>query len=158
MSLAEPATIRSMTLRGDGADDFASGGEAIVVLNAAKHGQGDQLATGYRLLDQLGIGIGYGMCRLRRARAVVVFDEFSDGSPNVGGIEKDEVIERIFAQRAMESLDVGVRIRGVIRRRKPVVCRNSAELKRKRFRGLDRPRRKASQPGSGPAIHIGSAQ
>jgi hypothetical protein len=37
MGLAEPAIICSMTLRGDGADDFASGRESIVVLQAAKN-------------------------------------------------------------------------------------------------------------------------
>jgi hypothetical protein len=34
MSLAEPATIRSVSLVECQADKFASGGEAIVVLNA----------------------------------------------------------------------------------------------------------------------------
>ena len=97
MGLAESATIRSVTLVECQADDFASGGEAIVVLNAAKHGQADQIAARRWLLDQLGIGVGYGMCRLRGARAVVVFGEFPDDPSNVGGIEKDEVIERVFA-------------------------------------------------------------
>jgi len=38
MDRGESATIRSVTLVGDETDGSASGGEAIVVLNAAKHG------------------------------------------------------------------------------------------------------------------------
>jgi hypothetical protein len=41
MGLAESAIIRSVTLVGCQADDFGSGGEAIVVLNTAKHGEAD---------------------------------------------------------------------------------------------------------------------
>ena len=78
-------TIRSATLVGDGTDDSASGGEAIVVLNAAENRQRDQFAADRRLLEQFGIGIGYGMCRLRRACPVVVFDELPDDPPNVSG-------------------------------------------------------------------------
>ncbi len=55
------ATIRSVTPVGDGTDDSASGGEAIVVLNAAENRQRDQFAADRRLLEQFGIGIGYGM-------------------------------------------------------------------------------------------------
>ncbi len=38
-----------------------------------------------------------------------------------------------------------------------VVCRNSAELKCERFRGLDCPCRKPTLPGSSARIHVGSA-
>jgi hypothetical protein len=110
------ATIRSVTLVGDGTDDSASGGEAIVVLNAAENRQRDQFAAGRRLLEELGIGVGYGMCRLRRACPVVEFDELPDDPPNVGCVEEDEVVERIFTQRAMESLDARIRVRSVVRR------------------------------------------
>jgi hypothetical protein len=44
-------TIRSVTLVGDGTDDSASGGEAIVVLNAAENRQRDQFAADRRLLE-----------------------------------------------------------------------------------------------------------
>ena len=109
-------TIRSVTLVGDGTDDSASGGEAIVVLNSAENRQRDQFAARRRLLEQLGIGVGDGMYRLRRARPVVVFDELPDDPANVGGVEEDEVIERILAQRAVKSLDVRIRVRSVARR------------------------------------------
>ncbi len=109
-------TIRSVTLVGDGNDDSASGGEAIVVLNAAENRQRDQFAADCRLLEQFGIGIGYGMCRPRRACPVVVFDEFPDHPPDVGAAEEDEVVERILTQCAMESLDVCIRIWSVVRR------------------------------------------
>ena len=56
------------------------------------------------------------MCSLRGARAVVVFDELSRHAPNVAGVEEDEVIERILAQRAVKSLDVWIRARSVARR------------------------------------------
>ncbi len=120
-------TIRSVTLVGDGTDDSASGGEAIVVLNAAENRQRDQFAADRRLLEQFGIGIGYGMYSeallessafsppLRRACPVVVFDELPDDPPNVGGVEEYEVVERIFTQRAMESLDARIRVRSVVR-------------------------------------------
>ena len=86
-----------MTLVRDGTNGFASGGQSIVVLHATKHRQGNQLATGVWLVDQLRIGIGDGMCSLRGARAVVVFDELSRHAPNVAGAQEDEVVERVFA-------------------------------------------------------------
>ena len=67
------------------------------MLDAAKNRQRDQLATGRRPLEQLGIGVGYRMRRLRGTRPVVVFDEFPDHPPNVGAAEEDEVVERVFA-------------------------------------------------------------
>ncbi len=67
------------------------------VLHATKHRQGNQLATGVWLVDQLRIGIGDGMCSLRGARVVVVFDELSRHAPNVAGAQEDEVVERVFA-------------------------------------------------------------
>jgi hypothetical protein len=88
----------------------------MVVLNAAENGQCDQFAAGRRFLEQLGIGVGYGRCRLRRACPVVVFDELPDDPPNLGGVEEDEVVERIFTQRAMESLDACIRVRSVVGR------------------------------------------
>ena len=93
------AIIRSVTLVGNGTDGSASGGKAIVVLNTAENRQRDQFAAGRRLLEELGIGGGYGMHSeaplppLRRACPVVVFDELPDDPPNVGGVEEDEVVE-----------------------------------------------------------------
>ena len=52
------------------------------------------------------------MCRLRRTRAVVVFDELPRYAPNVAGVQEDKVIECILTQRAMKSLDMRIRIRG----------------------------------------------
>ena len=97
MDRGESATIRSVTLVGDEADGSASGGEAIVVLHAAENQQRDQFAAGQRPVGQLGVGVGYGMCRLRRACPVVVFDELSRYAPNVAGAQEDEVVERVFA-------------------------------------------------------------
>jgi hypothetical protein len=56
------------------------------------------------------------MCRLRGACPIVVFDKLPDDPPNVGGAKEDEVVERIFTQRAMESLDARIRVRSVVRR------------------------------------------
>jgi hypothetical protein len=58
MGLAAPATNRRVTLVDSQADDFPSGGEAIIAVNAAKHGQADQIATRRWLLDQLGMRVG----------------------------------------------------------------------------------------------------
>ncbi len=58
------------------------------------------------------------MCSLRGACPVVVFDELPGHTPNVRGVEEDEMVERILTQRAMKSLDVRIRIRGVVGRRK----------------------------------------
>ncbi len=58
------------------------------------------------------------MGRLRGACPVVVFDELPGHTPNVCGVEEDEMVERILTQRAMKSLDVRIRIRGVLWRRK----------------------------------------
>ena len=53
-----------------------------------------------------------------RGVPVVVFDELPGHTPNVCGVEEDEVVERIFTQRTMKSLDVRIRIRGVVGRGK----------------------------------------
>ncbi len=51
------------------------------------------------------------MCRLRRTGVVVVFDELPRHARNVAGVQEDKVIERVFAQRTMKSLDVRIRNR-----------------------------------------------
>jgi hypothetical protein len=44
------------------------------------------------------------MGRLRRACVVVELDELPRHALNVPGVQEDEVVERIFAQRTMKSL------------------------------------------------------
>ncbi len=56
------------------------------------------------------------MCRLRRACAIIELYKLPCHALNVPGIQEDEVIESVFAQRTMKSLDVCIRIRGVVRR------------------------------------------
>ncbi len=51
------------------------------------------------------------MCRLRGPCPVVVFDELPGHTPNVSGVEEDEMVEGILTQRPMKSLDVRIRIR-----------------------------------------------
>ncbi len=60
------------------------------------------------------------MCRPRGPCPVVVFDELPRHTPNVRGVEEDEMIERLLTQRAMKSLDVRIRIRGMVRRGYPL--------------------------------------
>ncbi len=59
-------------------------------------------------VDQLRIGVRDGMCSLRGACPVVVFDELPGHTPNVCGVEEDEMVERILTQRAMKSLDMRI--------------------------------------------------
>ncbi len=88
------------------------------MLHDAKHGEGDQLAAGQRPVDQFGGGVGYGMGRLRGACPVVVIDELPGHTPNVCGVEEDEIVECILTKRALKSFDVRIRIRGMVGRRK----------------------------------------
>jgi hypothetical protein len=60
------------------------------------------------------------MCRLRRPGAVIEFDELPRHALNVPGVQEDEVIERVFAQRTTKSLDMWIRIGGVERRGHPL--------------------------------------
>ena len=77
-------------------NDLRLCGQTIVVLNAAQHGQRNELPLGWRRLPQLGIRVRDSVNRLRRPCSIVVFDERGNDLSNVLDAKEDEVVQGVF--------------------------------------------------------------
>lgn len=90
--------------------------QSIVVLNPSEDGEGDQPSVLRWRLLQLRVRLGYGMCGLRGARAVVEGDEFTRDPSNMIFAQEDEVIEGVLTKCPVETLHVSIRVWCVIGR------------------------------------------
>jgi len=80
------------------------------VLNTSEDGQGDKLAVLRPNSLQLRVRLGNAPRRLRWACAAPERDELAEHSPNMTFAEEDEVLERVLAKRAIQTLDVRIGI------------------------------------------------
>ncbi len=68
--------------------------QSIVVLNPSEDGEGDQPSVLRWRLLQLRVRLGYGMCGLRGARAVVEGDEFTRDPSNMIFAQDSELLSQ----------------------------------------------------------------
>ncbi len=68
------------------------------MLNSSEDGEGDQLSVLRWRLLQLRVRLGYGVCGLRGARAVVEGDEFTRDTSNMIFAQEDEVIQGVLTK------------------------------------------------------------
>ena len=90
----------------------ASCGPSILVMEAAEHGEGDDVPLGRAVRRDRGLLTD----PLVRARGVVVADVLGDDALEVPGVEHKNVVEAFAAQRTEEALADGVHVRRAHRR------------------------------------------
>ena len=78
------------------------------MLNSSEDGEGDQPSVLRWRLLQLRVRLGYGVCCLRGARAVVEGDEFTRDPPNMIFAQEDEVIQSVLTKCPVEALNLGI--------------------------------------------------
>ena len=99
------------------------------MLNASEDGEGHQPSVLRWRLQQLRVRLGYGMCCLRGARAVVEGDEFTRDPSNMIFAQEDEVIQGGLTKCPVETLNVGIRVWCVIGSWQPLDLQHLIEPK-----------------------------